>query len=313
MESSINNKKKPLIAIVGPTATGKSNLALKLSLSLNGEIIGADSRQVYRGMDIGTAKLTPEEMSTVPHYLIDIINPDENFSLAQYRGLACQAINDIGSGGKLPMLVGGSGLYVWTVVEGWEIPEVAPNPELREMLEGRAAIGEGPELFRELAEIDPESAQRIDPRNVRRVIRALEVTGTTGIPFSQMQRREAPDFDTLVIGLTTERKELHRRIDNRVDEMIKAGLVEEVKTLLDAGYTSDLPALSGIGYKQIVMFLNGEIELEAAAQKIKVETHRLVRRQYNWFRLKNEKIHWFDIAKDIEPEIKELVTGFISE
>ena len=305
-------KMKPLIAIVGPTATGKSSLAVKLAMGLNGEIVGADSRQVYHGMAIGTAQPDTEELAAAPHHLIDIIRPDEDFSLAQYRDMAYRTIDDILDRGKLPLLVGGSGLYVWTVIEGWEIPEVAPDPDLRNHLEERAGKGEAEALYRELVEADPAAAEKIDPRNIRRVIRALEVTRSTGRPFSEMQRRSAPGYDTLIIGLTAEREELYRRTDARVDKMVESGLVEEVKKLLADGYSPELPAMSGIGYKQIVMYLRGEISLEEAVRQMKTETHRLVRRQYNWFRLRDERIHWFGIGQDVVQEIKELAAGFVT-
>jgi len=301
-----------LVVIIGPTASGKSQLALRLAQQFDGEVVSADSRQVYCLMDIGTAKPGREEMSIIPHYLIDIINPDEDFSLAQYQRLAYQKIADIQRHGKLPLLVGGSGLYVWAVVEGWVIPKVTPDPEFRRRLEGRAAQGEGDELYQELVQIDPAVAQRIDRRNVRRLIRALEVA-YSGASRPQLSK-VAPPFQTLIIGLTAERKELYRRIDARVDRMIEQGLVDEVKRLIDMGFSMDLPAMSGIGYKQICLYLGGELTLGAAVQQIKNETHRLVRRQYNWFRLKDERIKWFDIedTKD-EAEIEALVVGFISK
>ena len=300
-----------LVAIVGPTAIGKSRLALRLAQDFNGEIVSADSRQAYRYMDIGTAKPSPEELSLVPHHLIDIVNPDEDFTLAQYQHLAYRAIDDIQQRNRLPLLVGGSGLYIRAVLEGWRIPQVAPDPEFRRSLEEKAAQGEGEELYRELVQVDPLAAQRIDRRNVRRVIRALEVSRNAQAPFSQLQQKKAPPFSALIIGLTTDRAELYRRIDLRVDKMIEQGLVEEVKRLIDMGYDFHLPAMSGIGYKQIGMFLRGELTLAAAIQQIKYETHRLVRRQYNWFRLGDNRIQWFDIQGEVESEITSQVTGFI--
>jgi len=301
-----------LVAIIGPTAAGKSQLALRLAQAFDGEIVSADSRQVYRYMDIGTAKPTHQELSLVAHHLLDIINPDEDFSLAQYQQLAYRAIDDIQKRNKLALLAGGSGLYVWAVLEGWEIPEVPPDIELRRSLEEKAAKGETEELYRELTKIDPVAAQSIDRRNVRRLIRALEVSESAGVPFSRLQRKKAPPFNTLIIGLTAERTELYRRTDLRVDRIIEQGLVEEVRKLADMGYDLSLPAMSGIGYKQIGMFLNGEMTLEEAVWQTKTETHRLVRRQYNWFRLKDERIHWFDIQEEVEPEILKLVARFIS-
>jgi len=300
-----------LVAVVGPTGAGKSRLALRLAQASNGEIVSADSRQVYRHMDIGTAKLSQEELSLVPHHLINMINPDEDFSLAQYQQLAYQAIKDIQQRSKLALLVGGSGLHVWAVLEGWGIPQVPPDLEFRHSLEGKAARGGKDELYQELMKVDPMAAQRIDQRNVRRVVRALEVHRSTETPFSQLQHKQAPPFNILIIGLTTDRAELYRRIDLRVDEMIKQGLVEEVKKLLNMGYGFNLPAMSGIGYKQIGMFLRGELTLASAIEQIKFETHRFVRHQYNWFQLKDDRIKWFDIQSKMDSEITTLLAKFI--
>ena len=302
-----------LVAIVGPTGVGKSQLALRLAQTFSGEIVSADSRQVYRHMDIGTAKPTPQELSLVRHYLIDMVNPDEDFSLAQYQQLAYSAIEDIKRRNNLPLLVGGSGLYVWSVLEGWEIPEVPPDLEFRHSLERKATQVGGDKLYDELMRIDPLAAQRIDPHNVRRIIRALEVYRSTGTLFSQLQYKQTPLFDTLIIGLTTDRAELYRRIDLRVDEMIKHDLVAEVEKLMNMGYDFNLPAMSGIGYKQIGMFLRDELTLAAAIQQIKFETHRFVRHQYTWFRLKDDRIQWFDIHDREESGITALVAKFVTE
>ncbi|MBA7506753.1 tRNA dimethylallyltransferase [subsurface metagenome] len=300
-----------LLAIVGPTGVGKSQLALRLAQTFDGEIVSADSRQVYRHMDIGTAKPARQELSLVPHHLIDIVNPDEGFSLAQYQRLAYRAIDDIQQRNKLALLVGGSGLYVWAVLEGWGIPQVPPDLELRHNLEKKATEIGKDELYQELMKVDPVAAQRIDWRNVRRVIRAVEVHRGTETPFSQLQHKQAPPFNTLIIGLTADRAELYRRIDLRVDEMIKQGLIEEVKKLVKMGYDFNLPAMSGIGYKQIGMFLKGELTLAAAIQQIKYETHRFVRHQYTWFQLKDDRILWFDIQGKVESEITTLLTKFM--
>lgn len=301
-----------LVAIVGPTGTGKSQLALQLAQVFNGEIVNADSRQIYRYMDIGTAKPTPQELSLVPHHLVNIINPDEDFSLAQYQQLAYEAVEDIQQRDKLALLVGGSGLYVWSVLECWEIPQVPPDPKFRHGLEKKAADVGKDELYQELKQIDPVAAQRIDPRNVRRTIRALEVHRAAGIPFSRLQQKKTPPFRTLIIGLTADRRELYHRLDSRIDDMIKQGWVEETKTLLDMGYDFNLPAMSSIGYKQIGMFLRNELTLTAATQQIKFHTHRLARHQYNWFRLTDTRVKWFDMQGRIESEITSLLTDFIS-
>jgi tRNA dimethylallyltransferase len=296
-----------ILAVVGPTGVGKSRLALDLAQAFDGEIVSADSRQVYRYMDIGTAKPSRQELALIPHHLIDIINPDEDFGLAQYQQLAYEAIADIQKRGKQPILVGGSGLYVWAVVEGWKIPKVAPDLKLRRELEGV----ERSELYRDLAKVDPVAAQRIDPRNVRRIIRALEVYKGGEVPFSQLQLKAKPLSNVLIVGLTADRAELYRRIDLRVDEMVELRLVDEVKELLDKGYNFSLPAMSGIGYKQIGMYLKGELTLASAIRQIKFETHRFVRHQYSWFRLKDDRIRWFDIEKEIDSKLKTLVTKFI--
>jgi tRNA dimethylallyltransferase len=300
-----------LVAIVGPTATGKSRLAIWLAQALGGEIVSADSRQVYRFMDIGTAKPGPEELSLVPHHLIGVVNPDDDFGLAQYHELAYQAISDIQGRRKLALLVGGSGQYVWSLLEGWQIPRVAPDHEMRRRLEERAAAGGKTGLYRELAEVDPAAAQQIGPHNARRIIRALEVYRSLGVPFSQLKRKKAPPFRTLVIGLTAPREELYRRIDLRVDGMIAQGLVAEVEGLLGMGYHLGLPAMSGIGYGQIGRFLKGELTLDTAIQQIKSETHRFARHQYAWFQLKDSRIRWFDIGREnVEREVLDSVTQF---
>ena len=286
-----------MIAIVGPTAVGKSELALHLAQYFPVEIISADSRQVYRYMDIGTNKPTSAERASVPHHIIDVVEPDEDFSLAMYHQLAIEALKAIQQKGKLPVLVGGSGLYVWSFIEGWKIPQVPPDQKLRRQLEARAEQEDSQSLYRELQDIDPTAAEKINPSNIRRIIRALEIYHTTGQPPSQLQRKEAPGFSILLIGLTQERSELYRKIDWRVDKMIQRGLVEEVEQLLKKGYSPSLPSMSGIGYKQISQFLRGEMTLPQAIDKIKYETHRLARHQYAWFRLSDSRIHWFDVAR----------------
>jgi tRNA dimethylallyltransferase len=302
-----------LVAVVGPTGVGKSRLALYLAQALNGEIVSADSRQLYRYMDIGTAKPTPQEQALVPHHLIDVASPDEDFSLAQFQQLAFKAIEDINQRQKLAFLVGGSGLYIWSVLEGWQLPAVAPDPELRRRLEAMAAGGGEAELYEELARLDPAAAQRINPSNLRRIIRALEVHRSAEAPISQMQGKKAPSFNSVIIGLTAGRAGLYRRIDLRVDKMIERGLVDEVKQLLERGYNAGLPAMSGIGYKQVILFLEGGLTLAEAVQQIKFESHRLVRHQYSWFRPKDDRIRWFDIDKDRKAEILAWLSNLINE
>jgi len=310
---------KCLVAIIGPTAVGKSDLALHLAQYFSLEIIGADSRQVYQYMDIGTNKPSLAERASVPHHVIDVIEPDEDFSLAMYHQLAVEALKAIQQKGKLPLLVGGSGLYVWSLVEGWKIPQVPPDQELRLQLEARAEQESSQSLYQELQDIDPMAAAKINPSNTRRIIRALEIYHTLGQHPSQLQRKEAPGFPILLIGLTRERSELYRKIDWRVDKMIQMGLVEEVEQLLKKGYSLSLPSMSGIGYKQIGQFLRGEMTLPQAIDKIKYETHRLARHQYAWFRLGDSRIHWFDTSEAEAKasiatlnKVKGLIEGFIS-
>ena len=302
-----------LIAIIGPTATGKTKLAIELALHFNGEIINADSRQIYRYMDIGTAKPTKEELAAVPHHLVDIITPDKEFSLAEYQQLTGKTIQDIQERGKIPFLVGGSGLYVWTVLEGWVVPKVAPNALFRRELEKKAGMGQGAELYEDLRQIDPAAAAKIDPRNIRRVIRAIEVNKFSKTPFSELQKKQTPPFQTLIIGLTADRQELYRRADERADNMLKQGFVEEVSVLQKRGYSLSLPAMSGIGYREIGQYLNGEMTLDAAVYKIKTGTHRFIRHQYAWFRLKDERIKWFDVEKAPELEINRTVAEFLKK
>lgn len=282
----------PLVAIVGPTAVGKSALALDLSRAFDLEIVNADSRQVYRHMDIGTAKPTPEERAQVPHHLIDVVDPDEDFNLALYQEKAGEAIGHIRGRGKLPVVVGGSGLYVWALLEGWRIPPVPPDPTLRRELEARASAEGGDVLYEELRQANPAAAQRIDPRNTRRVIRALEVSRQRSLLPEQPGK--AASFSCLVIGLTSDRTELYRRIDGRVDGMMESGLLAEVEGLVARGYGFDLPSMSGLGYRQMGAFLRGETDLPTATQQIKFDTHRFARHQYNWFRLEDGRIHWLN-------------------
>ena len=303
---------KCLVAVIGPTAVGKSQFALRLAQDFDGEIVNADSRQVYRYMDIGTAKPSHTELSLVRHHLIDIINPDEPFSLAIYQKLAHNTIENIQQQHKLPLLIGGSGLYIWSVIEGWKIPPVAPDAELRHSLEIRAKEEGSYALYQELQKIDPVAANKIMPTNLRRIIRALEICQVTGQPISQLWQKQPPPYPVLIIGLTMHRDNLYRTIDYRVDEMIKQGLIEEVKDLMAKGYSLDLPSMSGIGYKQIGKFLQGKLDLTTAIQQMKNETHRFARHQYAWFHLNDARIHWLNEYDDMQKEATRLVTNSLS-
>lgn len=291
-----------VVAVVGPTAVGKSKLGALLARTFNGEIVSADSCQVYRYMDIGTAKPTVEERSAVPHHLIDVVDPDSGFSVVLYQSLAMEAIGEVMQRGKLPILVGGSGLYVWSLVEGWEIPRVGPDAGFRKRLEERAAAEGAKSLYRELERLDQETAASIDPRNVRRVIRALEIHHTNGMGGAQPRRKNPPPFRTLIVGLTADRHRLYEMIDRRVDRMMEQGLVQEVKELLSRGYGPELPSMSSVGYKEICQFIGGRINLATAMQMMKFETHRFARHQYAWFHLDDPRIRW--LGADDRPEAR---------
>ncbi|MDD2251392.1 MAG: tRNA (adenosine(37)-N6)-dimethylallyltransferase MiaA [Dehalococcoidales bacterium] len=294
-----------LVAIIGPTGVGKSGTALRIAEQFGGEIISADSRQVYRFMDIGTAKPPPHEQETVPHYAIDAADPDEVFSLADFIDIAHEKIEEISLKGKIPLLAGGTGQYAWAILEGWEIPRVEPAIQLRKKLEARAASGEGQALYNELEELNPKAAARIDYRITRRVIRALEIA-LTGTVFTKPKKQ--PRYNSLIIGLTAPRSFLYGLIDTRVEQMIENGLIEEVKSLLEMGYAPDLPSMSGIGYRQIISYLQDNLSLADAVSSIKNESHRLVRMQYNWFSLQDTRIKWFDIT---EPEYQDTITATV--
>ncbi|MGQ9552665.1 MAG: tRNA (adenosine(37)-N6)-dimethylallyltransferase MiaA [Anaerolineae bacterium] len=300
-----------LVAIVGPTAIGKTDLALRLADCIDIEVVSADSRQIYRGMDIGTAKPTAEEQQRLPHHLLDVVDPDQTLTLAEYQELAYQAIDSIVARGKLPLLVGGSGLYVWAVIENWRIPRVPPQVELRQRLEQQAAQLGAAQLHRQLTEVDPVAAANIHPHNIRRVIRALEVYYTSGEPISRQQQRGDLRYRTLIIGLTAERHWLYARADERVEDMLRRGLIEETQRLLLAGYSAQAPAMSGLGYRQIVASLRGEYPLSEAVRRIKTGTHRFIRQQYTWFRNDDTRIHWQHQPVDMRMVLS-LVTEFLA-
>ncbi len=302
--------KRPLIALVGPTAVGKTALSLDLAKRFRGEIVSADSRLLYKGLDIGTAKPTVEERARVSHHLIDVTTPDRPLSLAEYLDLARRAIQQIHHRGHVPFLVGGTGQYIWALIEGWQAPPVPPDEDLRARLMEEAREHGPRVLYERLRTLDPEAAAIIDPNNVRRIIRALEVIRHTGQPFSRQRRKEPPPYRTLIIGLTRPRQDLYRRIDERIEAMIRAGLVDEVRALLEAGYDPDVPALTGIGYRQIVDYLRGRISLEEAKQAMRKATRRYVRHQYNWFRLDDPRIHWFDLSR---PDARERISTLIKQ
>jgi tRNA dimethylallyltransferase len=298
--------KLPLILIVGPTAVGKTELAIQLAERLGGEIVSADSRLFYRGMDIGTAKPTREEQERVPHHLIDIANPDEILSLAVFQQKAREAIADIHTRNKIPFLVGGTGQYVRAVTEGWTPPEVKPDERLRSELEKKKDARGEYWLHEKLNRLDPDAAQKIDARNFRRTIRALEVILTTGRKFSEQRGQSESPYHLLSIGLTRPRPELYARVDQRIETMFANGFLEEVKRLLAAprGYSPSLPTMSAIGYRECLRVIHGELNEEQAKAEIRRATRVFVRRQANWFKESDPNIQWFKMDEGVVGEIE---------
>ncbi len=302
----------PLLVIVGPTAVGKSALAMHLARRFSGEIVNADSRQVYRGMEVGTAAPSEADRAVVPHHLYCIIAPDKPFSLARWLPLATEAIADIGGRGGLPVVVGGTGQYVNALVGGWQAPRVPPNAELRERLEAVIAQEGVEAAAEELLEADPEAAARIDLRNPRRVVRALEVVAALGPGARGGQ--SAPPYRTLLLGLTTRtREELYERIDDRVDAMLAGGWLDEVRALPEAGHSAELPALSSMGYRELAQHLLGEMSLDEAVRRIKAAHHRLARQQYTWFKPTDARIRWLAAGEGVEEEAAGVVGAWLGE
>ena len=293
----------PLVVLVGPTAAGKTAAAIELAEILRAEIVSADSRYLYRGLDIGTAKPTAAELARVPHHLIDVTTPDQPWSLSQYQAAAYAAIEDIRARGRLPLLVGGTGQYVRALIEGWKAPPGAPDGGQRAELERMLAAEGLPALAQRLAALDPESAASVDLRNPRRVIRALEVVLTTGESFAAQRRKQPPPYRCLLLGLARPRPDLYARIDARVDAMLTAGLVAEVERLVGLGYGWELPAMSALGYRQIGEYLRGECDLAEAVVRIKRATRQFVRHQANWFKPTDPLICWFPARPGVVEEM----------
>ena len=302
----------PLIVLLGPTASGKTELALQLAEAFGGEIIGADSRQVYRGLDIGSAKPAPAQQARAPHHLIDAAEPDEPFSLADFLRLARAAIDDVHARGRLPLLVGGTGQYITALTEGWSAPEVPPDPALRAELEAFAARHGAPALFERLRAADPEAAAFVDERNLRRVIRALEVIEITGQPFSAQRRRIPPPWRIRQFGLTLERERLYAQADGRIGQMVEAGFVEEVRGLLGRGYGRHLPSMSALGYRELCDHLLDGVPLDAALEQTRFATHDFIRRQYTWFRGHDRDVTWLDAEQAVGP-LAEAVAAWLDE
>ncbi|NLK96983.1 MAG: tRNA (adenosine(37)-N6)-dimethylallyltransferase MiaA [Epulopiscium sp.] len=304
--------KKPLIVIAGPTASGKTKVSIELAKKIHGEIISGDSMQVYKYMDIGTAKPTKEEMDGVPHYMIDEIDPKEDFSVAIFQQKAKEYMKQIYAKNKLPILVGGTGFYIQSVVYDINFMETNTDNAYRNQLQ-ELARKEGNEYVHQmLKEVDPVSADAIHPNNIKRVIRALEYYHQTNEPISQHNEREKAKespYNTAFFCLTMNRDTLYQRIDQRVDLMIQAGLVDEVKGLLDQGYSSELVSMQGLGYKELVQYLEGRISLEEAIYILKRDTRHFAKRQLTWFR-RQEDPYWIDVEAmnfDVEKIVRNMI------
>ena len=304
---------RKIIAVAGPTASGKTEYAIKIALENNGEIVSCDSMQLYKYMDIGSAKPTSEELSMVKHWLVDEIDPLEEFSVSRYRDLAKNAINDIFGRGKTPVIAGGTGLYLNSLLYDMDFSDASKDAELRKTLMDEAELY-GPEfVHRKLEEIDPVKASKIHPNNVKKVIRALEgaVSGKGIAEFSDLKERTS-EYDALLIGITRDREELYDRINRRVDIMVDQGIFQEVKGLLDMGLDEDDISMKGIGYKEVISYYHGDLTMDEAIDKIKQNTRHLAKRQLTWFR-RYEDMNWVNISELGEEgamkKIRELING----
>lgn len=289
--------KKNLFILIGPTAIGKTALSVELAERMDGEIISADSMQIYKYMDIGSAKISKEEMKNIPHHLIDIVLPDEEFTVANFKDNATRLIKDINDRNKLPIIAGGTGLYINSLVYDLKFTEVSPNEEIRNELEYLANEHGNEYLHQELQKIDKKSADRISLNDRKRLIRAIEIYKVTKKPMSEHNenfRTPIKDYNLTMVGLNMDRAELYNRINQRVDIMIQQGLIEEVEKLLSMGYNKELVSMQGIGYKEIIMFLEGILSLEESIKLIKQGTRNYAKRQLTWFR-RDTRIKWFNI------------------
>ncbi len=300
-----------IIVLVGPTAVGKTYVSVELAKRLGTEIISADSMQIYKGMDVGTAKIREDEKQGIIHHMIDIVSPDEDYSVSEFKYEAEKIIDRLSEEGKIPIIVGGSGLYVNSIIYDLNFGNAKSDEKLREYYTYYYKEHGEDALYDKLLKIDPEAAGKIHKNNVKRVIRALEVYDITGLKFSDINtdiRKESNKYDCILLGLSMERKLLYERINKRVDEMLSAGLLEEVKTLMDKGYKKNLVSMRGIGYKEIIDHLEGIIGYEDAAAILKRNTRRFAKRQYTWF-LKDRNVKWFsmDNLEEIDNTIKDIL------
>ena len=313
LDSEPQSSSAPLICVVGPTAVGKTALTVELALRFGGEVVNADSRQVYRGMSIGTAKPTESERKEARHHLVDIIDPPESFGLGLFLEHAHAALQDIRARGRLPIVCGGTGQYVWALVEGQSLHAAPPDAEFRAAMEAEAEMQGAEAMHARLTEIDPVRAAALDSRNVRRVIRALEIYHVTGRLPSEVSPASMGSGDALVLGLTMARDALYQRIDERVDRMMADGFLAEVAQLLSAGYPRGTGPLASPGYRELGHHLAGELSLEEAVRRTKTQTHRLARRQYAWFKLADPRIRWLDAGDSgLNQRAAEAVTAYLS-
>jgi tRNA dimethylallyltransferase len=306
-EKTLVGDRTPVVIIIGPTAVGKTKTSIELAEKLDAEIISADSRLFYRGMNIGTAKPTQDDCDRVPHHLIDIVDPDQVWSVVDFKQAARKVITDVHARGRIPFLVGGTGQYIRAVIEGWEIPQVEPDIRLRAALESWADTITANGMHQRLAIIDPSASERIEPNNLRRTIRALEVIFKTGKRFSKQRRKGVPPYNSLVVGLHRPRDELYKRIDERIQLMLKEGLIDEVRWLLSQGYSPNLPTLSAIGYQEIIYYLRGRTTIEESIRLIQRRTRVFVRRQANWFKSDDPGILWFDVSSESIDDIENAI------
>lgn len=291
-----------IIVIVGPTAVGKTYISVELAKKLNTEIISADSMQIYKGMNIGTAKITDEEKQGIIHHMIDIINPDEEYSVSEFKYDAEKIIDRLLSENRIPIIVGGSGLYVNSLIYDLDFGNTKSNKKLREYYTYYYKEHGEDALYDKLLKIDPVAAEKIHKNNIKRIIRALEVYDITGVKFSELNtdiRKKSNKYDCILIGLSMERKVLYERINQRVDEMLSKGLVDEVSSLIKKGYGKNLVSMRGIGYKEIIEYLEGNTDYEEAVNTLKQNTRRFAKRQYTWF-LKDENVKWFSMDNPSE-------------
>lgn len=299
--------RQKVLVLIGPTAVGKTELSLSMAERLSAEIVSADSMQVYQGMDIGTAKASLAERKRIPHHLLDVVNPDETFNVADYVALAEEVLASLQVKQVVPIITGGTGLYIDALLDGFLFPDATADPKIRQQLEAEAKINPL-SLHKELEKVDPVSANKFHPNDLRRIIRALEVYRRTGEPISELQKKKQSSdrpYNPLYIGITRHRPELYNRVNKRVDQMIEAGLVDEVRTLLEL-YPHQPTALQALGYKEIAWYLQGELSLQEAVELLKRDTRRYAKRQLSWFK-RNQRIHWFNRTEISDSEIKEQV------